>query len=227
VTLKTGKEYSVKTIKTVRLDVPLNQLAAPIYRRFGVSKYPRPAYLQLDPASARSSYGWSREDDLSPLEINGRLFRWSVPATLRGDHSVTVAETVRPFMQIIQDGYSEHVEEREDGGSWYVGRLSASALEAKSQLHHLMASSKLIDNANPRHVAKVLTPNEFIRERIKPNTVSADATNAALELACRESMEEANDEGIFIDGSLIDALTESRDRQRELQRQVCYLTLFS
>jgi hypothetical protein len=91
-------------MKTVRLDVPPHNQLAPIYRRSGDSKYPRPAFLQLDPASARISYGWSREDALSPLEIDGRLFRWSVPATLRGDHCVTVAETVRPFMQIIQDG---------------------------------------------------------------------------------------------------------------------------
>lgn len=210
----------MKIVKTVRLDVPHSKLAAPSYRRFGDSKYPRPAYLQLDPSTARSSYGWSRKDERSPLEIDGRLFRWSVPATLRGDHSITVAEAVRPLMQIIQDGYSEHVEETEDGKFRYLSHLSASASQAKNELDHLMASSKLIDRANPRHVAKVFTPSQFILERIRPNTISADSTDAALDLACRESLEEAIDEGILIDGSLIDAVTESRDRQREFQRQI-------
>jgi hypothetical protein len=86
-----------------------------------------------------------------------------------------------------------------------------------------LLGSCLIDETDPLHVAQVVSPENFVRERITPKgAVGPDTTDTGLALLCRESLEVAANDGVFVDGVLIDALTAMRDDMRETYRNRCF-----
>jgi hypothetical protein len=197
----------------VRLDIPHRGLA-PLFRHLPDKSSPQLAFLQLDPQCGRISYGWRRDGQMPAAERENRLFRWPVHPALRGDYCMVVARVVQSLMQVVQDGYSAEVK-ADNGKCLLIGRLDASARAAKSTISDLLCSG-LIDQDDPLHVAQVISPEDFVRERITPKgAIGPDTSDTGLAVLCRESLEVATDEGVFVDGVLIDALTAMRDEMRD------------
>jgi hypothetical protein len=200
----------------VRLDIAFDEIA-PLYRYLPDSRLTQAPFLRLDPHTGRISYGCRRDGQLPASEKEDRLFRWSVPPALRGDYCIVVAEALKSLLQALQDGYSEEPIS-ENGKHKYVGRLSPSAQAAKHQVYDWLRSG-LLDETNPMHVANIVSSEDFVRDRImQKSAVGPDTTETGLALLCRECLELARDEGIFVDGALIDALTAVRDEMRETYR---------
>jgi hypothetical protein len=200
---------------SIRVDVPNDDQIAPLFRN-AENWWTQPtAYLELDPAGGRVSFGVRRENQSVPeREKRGRLLRWLVHSALHGDYRKVVAEILRPKLQIVQNGYSETLDVSDRRGSRLFGHLNQTAQEAHAMIGTLLKSG-LIDETNPFHVAVVSTPEEFIRDQNLKDDVKYRTTDAELDLICRESLQVAADKGTHINGSLIDALTVLRDELRE------------
>jgi hypothetical protein len=202
-------------MKTINIDLVYTDAVAPLYHRFNDALLPQPAFLQLNPANGEVSFGFRRDHVVTTAEEKGKVFCWPVPSELRGSYCPVLAEALRELLQAVQDGYYELLDDSEEYELSFVGLLDEPAQKASKQIAKLL-ESYLIDPADPKHVVTVYYPEDFFQDRIAEHgEIDASTTDEQLDRLARDYLEVANDSGVFIKGSLIDALTLIRDEMRE------------
>jgi hypothetical protein len=200
-------------MKTINIDVTSHSLA-PLYRRFNDASPPQPAFLQLNPENGHVSFGVRPDHVITAAEEKGQLLRWPILPEIRGSHCLAVAEALRPLLQTVQNGYYEQLDDSDKSELLFIGLLDEEAERARDRIGTLV--THLIDRRNPDHVCAVCYPEDFIRDWIAQHgEIGPSTTDEQLDQLARDYLHAAADEGVFVDGSLRDALTSFRTEIRE------------
>lgn len=105
--------------------------AAPLCVKYQGQSTAQPAFIELDPERRTVTADYDGEIDKSILSAvwHGRLRRYKVPATLKGEAIPPLLEELMPLFERVASGYT-----CEWNGSTMVGRLSEDAMSAEEAI---------------------------------------------------------------------------------------------
>jgi len=203
----------------ISIDTKQTNEFVPFYERCGGDSHPLPVFLELDHRAGCVSFGKRRNHLIPAAEAKGLVSRWPVPAALRGAYSTAILKKLKPLLQIVQDGYSEELADRDDddGDSEFVGVLNDAALAASEEIGSVLA---FIDRADPFQVAAVWDPQRMLPDLVEITNVDPKMTDEELEELSNEYLVAAEEQGIYVDGSLFDELVRVRENMREDEDEV-------
>lgn len=193
---------------------------APLYRKDINEFRPWPAFIQLNTDLGEISYVVRRHHN-SPanVEYHYGSIMWQVPALLRGSQLLPLAERLRPLLQRVQNDLSSLI--CGDEYDMYLSPTFAMRDDARAAsdeiLRLLDPHDGIIDLADPSQVAEVRTVGDFVD--VPPAGLTATTTDAQIPALASEQEADADAEGIVLDGSMIDWLTEMRDQMRQEVRE--------
>lgn len=184
------------------------QAAAPFYAHDSEFR-PLPAVVLLDTLDPELTFGTCSDYSAIPsAKHSGGTIGWPMEPLTRGSYLVRLAERLRPLMQRLLDDCSH---ETRDGKICTIMGEDAQAVYA--EIGTLLEPGGIIDLSDPDQTARLMTVGDFVD--FPPEGLTATTTNAEIEALASKLEDQADAEGVALEGSMIDWLTEMRDELRK------------
>jgi hypothetical protein len=183
------------------------QAAAPLYAHDSEFR-PLPAVVLLDTLDPELRFGTCSDYSAIPSakHSDGKI-GWTMPPLTRGSYLVRLAERLRPLMQRLLDDCSH---ETRDGKICTIMGEDAQAVYAEIGI--LLEPGGIIDLSDPDQTASLMTVGDFVDA--PPDGLTAKTTDTEIEALASDLEDDADADGIALEGSMSELLTEMRDQLR-------------
>ena len=197
----------------MKLDIDTNakeveNFLAPLYCRYPGQSNPQSAYIEIDPAGRMARADWNGEiGGAVPMPVyHGRILRVGISPYIRGDVLADLLES-KDFKALLVRICTGHTWEW--SGNNMIGHLTDDARDALQTLTELCERELDIDE-----VAQVWDVGDWLPDAASAD-VTADMTEDDLVSLADRLTVEAENEGVLVEGDVLERLRQLRDGLNE------------
>ncbi|MEW6016473.1 MAG: hypothetical protein AB1760_00200 [Pseudomonadota bacterium] len=185
---------------------------APLYRRYGGQTQPQPAYIEIDPEKHILTADYNGEiGNAVPEGVwSRRRLRVRISPYVKGEAVADLMEDERfqSLAQRICDGHSV-----EWDGHNHVGRLTPDAQDALEALERYIEQQ--VEDGSDACI-EVYEPDQWVSSSEAGDIgLTAETSDAELTKMAKDQVAEAQSQGIYIDGDMLEWLTHLRNKLRQ------------
>jgi hypothetical protein len=151
--------------------------------------------LDLDELEAPLELVWRDHARSSPEQNSGQILSWEVPRNIKGSSLPGLAEKLGPWLRLIH-GEADYVAEED------IYTLNEACQSAKECIATTIGKLSVEGG----ELGVVWPAAKFVPEVVSHDGLSSDMSDEHLERLTDEWLDQAESEGIRIEGSLYDAV---------------------